>query len=77
MYHQPGKFSLRPEKFSKLFSFVGDSLFFTAFQKFVQVCHFVVAIVPLSCVIARPVKTSASSLNVFMGSMAMPHERCL
>ena len=47
-------------------------------QKSVQVCHFVIAIVPIGFVSARPVlKTSTSNLNIFMGSMAVPHEGCL
>ena len=47
-------------------------------RKSVQVSHFVIAIVPIGSVNASPVlKTSTSSLNVFMGSMAMPHEGCL
>ena len=45
-------------------------------QKSVQVCHFVLVIVPIGFISARPIlKTSTSSLNVFMGPMmAMPHE---
>ena len=43
-----------------------------------KICHFVIAIVPIGFVSPRPVlKTSTSSLNVFMGSMAMSHEGCL
>ena len=38
-------------------------------------CHFVIAIVPIGSVSARPVlKISTSSLNVFMGLMATLHE---
>ena len=47
-------------------------------KKSVQVCHLVVAIVLINFVSARPVlKISTSSLHIFMGSMAMPHEGCL
>ena len=43
-----------------------------------KICHFITAIVPIGSDSAGPVlKTSKSSLNVFMGSMAMPHEGCL
>ena len=41
-------------------------------------CHFVIAIVPIGFVSARPVlKTSTSNLNVFMGLMATLREGCL
>ena len=41
-------------------------------------CHFVIAIVSIGFVSARPVlKTSTSNLNVFMGLMVTLHEGCL
>ena len=47
-------------------------------QKSVQDYHFAIAIVPIGFVSARPVlKTSTSTLNIFMSSMAMPRKGCL